>query len=344
VKPSRLARLSKFALLLAAFGLASCASKTVLVRASAPVYQGAPLRQVTNAVDAGDGDLEIAGLRKTVSSQPDNIDARLRLAQAYAARGLHDVALEHLRLASERFPDSLTVAIRLVQALERVDQNEEALAGLRAFLHRNPQNTSLPYEWMGILNDNLENWKDSQAAYQTALLYAPASAELHNNLGNALLMQYLKNGAASEFRAALRLQPELAIARNNLGIALSENPKEAILNWQAMSGPAAAHSNMAALLIEQGDYKGARTELGKALGYDPHNGQAIFNLAVVSERDGKPAVLPPAPVKTPASPGLLSKLLHPWRHAPGKPLDNGYQPVGQSTERAAAPTGSAVGN
>jgi Flp pilus assembly protein TadD len=336
---------SRFALIAAVLGLASCASKTVAVQHSTPLYSVAPLRQTTNAVDAGDGDLEIASLRKNVSSHPDDVDVRLRLAQAYAARGFTDVALEHLRLASERFPNSLRAAVGLVQALQRAGQNEEALTGLKAFLHRNPQQTALPYEWLGILNDNLENWKDSQAAYETALLYSPDSAELHNNLGYALMMEALKDGAVAEFRTALRLQPNLAIARNNLGIALAGNPKEAILNWQAMSGPAAAHNNMAALLIERGDYKGARRELQAALGYDPHNGQAIFNLAVVSERDGKPAVLPPAPMKTSANPSLWSKILHPRRHnAPGKQTDSASLPAGPSAERAAVPTGSAVGN
>ena len=330
MKQSRLVRFSKFAILPAAFSLVSCATKTVQRASAIPV---APVRQVTNAVDAGDGDMEIAAFRKSVSANPNDLEARLRLAQAYEAHGFSDVALEHLRVAAERFPDSLPVALRLAQSLHRAGQNDQALAGLKDYLRRNPQQTSEPYEWLGILNDSIGSWKDSQAAYETALRYAPESAELHNNLGNAFLMQHFTSSAAAEFRTALRLQPNLAIARNNLGIALAENPQEAILNWQSVSGPAAAHNNMAALLIERGDYKGARKELETALSYDRHNGQAIFNLALVAELDGKPAVLPAAQT---GKPNLLSRLFHRSRHT----ASSSAQPA----VSASAGTGSAVGN
>ncbi len=227
-----------------------------------------------------------------------------------------DVALEHYRLAAERFPDSAKAAVALARALRHAGQKTEALAGLNAFIHTHPQNSAEPYEWQGILNDDVENWKASQSAYETALLYAPASAELHNNLGYALLMQYKNDDAAIEFRSALRIKRDMVIARNNLGIALAANldtnRNEAILNWQAISGPAAAHNNMAALLIERGDYAQARKELGAALGYDQQNAQAIYNLALVSERDGKPAVIPqPNAAKTAKQGNALTRFFLP---------------------------------
>ncbi len=343
------ARLSGVALSLAALGLAGCATKIAVVH-PAPFFNATPTRQATNAVDAGDGDLEIANLRKVVTNRPDDVDARLRLSQAYLARGFADVALEHLRLASERFPNSLPVAVELARVLRHADQKEEALAGLTAFIHRQPQATAAPYEWLGILHDDLGNWKESQAAYEAALLYSPGSAELHNNLGNALLMQHLNNAAAGEFRAALRLQRDSAIARNNLGIALAENPKEAILYWQSISGPAVAHNNMAALFIERGDLKGARKELETALSYDRQNGPAIFNLALVAERDGKPAVIPSPKAEEEAAaetgrPGFMARLLHPWRHYPSATsAENASLPVGQTASRAGIPNSSGIGN
>jgi Flp pilus assembly protein TadD len=338
----------------AALAIVSCAGKTAAVR---PVgfFTTTPIRQTTNAVDAGDSDMEIASLRRAMTSRPDDVDVRLRLAEAYASHGFADVALEHYRLAAERFPGSLQAALRLARTLRKAGQKEEALAGLKAFIHANPQITAEPYEWLGILNDDLQRWKDSQLAYETALLYSPSSAELHNNLGYALMMQHLNNSAATEFRAALRLQRNLAIARNNLGIALSENPKEAILNWQSASDPATAHNNMAALLIERGDLAGARKELETALGYDRQNGPAIYNLALVSERDGKPAVLPGQPgSKTSKPPNALAKFFHPGRYS-ATPTDPGHapvpsvssKPVGKApppAEAAVVPTSSGSGN
>ena len=176
-------------------------------------------------------------------------------------------------------------------------------------------------------------------------------------------MQYLNNAAATEFRAALRIRHDLVIARNNLGIALAADPsgnnKDAIMNWQAVSGPAAAHNNMAALLIERGEYAEARKELQTALGYDQQNAQAVYNLALVSERDGKPAVLPPpldnsvkaAAVKNPKQLGSLWKFFHPVKHSV-KPAESQAlsvaqtpgPPPGQTPERLAVPVAGGTGN
>jgi tetratricopeptide (TPR) repeat protein len=354
-----LGRHSMAGLTLAALGLTSCATKTPALH-STPFFSPTATRQTTNAVDAGDADLEIASLRRTMMSRPEDVDARLRLAHAYEARGFPDVALEHYRLAAERFPDSVNAAVRLARALRKADQKEEALSGLKAFIHAHPQNTAEPYEWLGILNDDLQNWKASQAAYETALIYSPAAspatAELHNNLGYALLMQYQNNAAAAEFHAALRIKRDMVIARNNLGIALAgdstasytANHKEAILNWQAVSGPAAAHTNMAALLIERGDYPEARKELGTALGFDQQYAQAIFNLALVSERDGKPAVIPPPTFvkvltgKTVKQPNALMRFFHLGRPA-AKPTESAPLSAGR-TAAPAVPIASGSGN
>ena len=344
---------SALPLLVAAMTLAGCAVKSpgkTVVMHSAPVFSPIPARHATNAVDAGDGDLEIAGLRQTMIAHPEDLDARLRLAQAYAAHGFPDVALEHYRLAAERFPNSANAAVRLARALREANLKPDALAALQAFLHANPQKEPGPYEWLGILNDDLRNWKASQLAYETALLYsAPNSsgtAELHNNLGYALLMQSLNQAAAAEFRAALRIRHDLAIARNNLGIALAGNPSEAILNWQAVSGAAAAHNNMAAVLIEHGRFPEARRELETALAYDQHNAQALYNLALVSEKDGHPAVMP-ASRGTPASakPGnAFTRWLRSGRNTAKQPGSPVHPVAGQAAERASASAASGSGN
>jgi tetratricopeptide (TPR) repeat protein len=337
---------------LASFGSISCASKAANQH-STPYFTATPHRETVNAVDAGDGDLEIAGLRRETLSHPADVDVRIRLAQAYAVRGLPDLAVEHYRLAADRFPDSLKAALALARMLHRTGEKDEALARLTAFLHAYPQPAAEPYEWQGILNDDVGNWEASQRAYETALLYSsptsPTAAELHNNLGYAMLMQYHYNSAAVEFRQALRIKHDFVLARNNLGIALATNPegdrKDAILNWQAVSGPAAAHNNMAALLIERGDYTAARKELETALGYDQQNAQAIFNLALVAEREGKPAVLPQqnTQVKAARQSNPVYRFFHSWFHSPAQ---EEIQPAGPVTtaDRADGSAGSWSGN
>lgn len=307
-------------LVFGSLALSSCATrsatKTAIVRA--PLFSPAFHREATNAVDAGDEDLELAGLRRDIATHPDDVEIRLKLAQAYSAHGFTDVALEHYRLAAERFPASERAAVRLAKALHSADQTEAALHGLQTFIKAHPQNLAEPYEWLGILNDDLLRWRDSELAYRTALLYAPQNPELHNNLGYTYLMQHRNEDAATEFHQALRLKKDLAIARNNLGIALADTPNEAILNWQSVSGPAAAHNNMGALLLERGDFAGARKEIEAALGYDRQNAQAIYNLALVAQRDGKPAVIPQQTTLAAKDPakriGFFGKIFHARQH------------------------------
>jgi tetratricopeptide (TPR) repeat protein len=248
-------------------------------------------RQVRNAVDAGDGDLEVRRLRARVAAEPDNLQARLDLAAAYTLRGFPDLSLEHMRLAAARFPDKAEAQLALALALRQVGLHAEGAALLQQFLTAYPQTIPRYAAWLGILRDELGEWKPGESAHRAALAAGPEAGWIHNNLGHNLLMQGRAEEAAAEFREALRLDPSLIVARNNLGIATAANPAEAVLHWQSVADPAAAHSNLAALLIEQGQYEAARRELAKALGYNSTHPAAWKNLRLVARLDGKPATL-----------------------------------------------------
>jgi tetratricopeptide (TPR) repeat protein len=120
---------------------------------------------------------------------------------------------------------------------------------------------------------------------------APAVDYLHNNLGYNLLMQKKYEAAAAEFREALKLNPAGAMARNNLATALANSnaTTQAVETWQAGSDPASAHNNLAAVLMEKGNYGEARKELELALGYNRTHPAALRNLELVGRLDGKSA-------------------------------------------------------
>jgi tetratricopeptide (TPR) repeat protein len=90
------------------------------------------------------------------------------------------------------------------------------------------------------------------------------------------------------------------VARNNLGLALAHlgETGQALANWQSASDPATAHNNLAAVLMEKGNYANARKELEIALGYNNAYPAALKNLELVSRLDGQPASMA---VKPPAS-------------------------------------------
>jgi len=287
---------------LAALLSQGCAHRVRMVKYTAPA--AAPIsafdRQIRNARDAGDGDYQLRALRERVAAEPDSIPARLELAKAYQQRGYPDIALEMCRLTAARFPASGEVELALVSALRDLNQRPEAIASLQAFLSTNPQTAPAYASWTGILYDETGQWTSGEPEHRKALRLAPGQDYLHNNLGYNLLMQKKAGEAAVEFREALRLNPASDVARNNLGIALADQNanQQAVASWQSAGDPASAHNNLAAVLIQKGNYPEARKELEIALGYNRAHPAAFRNLELVSRLDGSSATMPSSQIKT----------------------------------------------
>ena len=255
-------------------------------------------QQIRNAVNVGEGDYELRLLRQKVAAEPDNVAIRLELAQAYREREYHEIALEISRLAVARFPESGAAQLSLVRDLREANLRSDAIAGLETFLKEHPGSAAEYYSWLGILRDESGLWALGEPAHRKAVELAPAVDYFHNNLGYNLLMQEKNEDAAGEFREALRLDPGSQMARNNLGLALAHSnaPAQAVANWQSISDPASAHSNLAAVWIEKGNYAEARKELDLALGYNRAHPAALKNLELVGRLDGKPATLQVKPL------------------------------------------------
>lgn len=298
--------MKKLATVAAVTAMAAC-TRHVQTRVTTPAnpavahaVQASMSRQIQNALDAGDGDLVANRLRERMMKEPGNTSLRMELAAYYGERGQPDLALEHYRLVLEREPDNERAVVGLARTLKDSRHLAEAAAALSRFVESHPRCGAEVPGWLGLIEDEAGEAAKAESAHRLGISLDPKSARLRNNLGYNLLSQGKRDQALEEFRAALQMDPRLEIARNNLALALSRNGSarergEALLHWQSMSGPAAAHNNLAVVLMEQGDYATARRELETALnqhrGYVP----AMRNLAILSEMDGRPAVLPAAP-------------------------------------------------
>jgi Flp pilus assembly protein TadD len=181
------------------------------------------------------------------------------------------------------------VHLHLAQSLREIGLKDEALETLVKFCKKQPAASADAWSLMGILYDDMGEFAYGEKAYRAALVVDSNRDSVHNNLGYNLLLQGKTDAAAQEFRRALTLNPHSEIARNNLGIALTATPQEALLQMQSVSDPATAHSNLAAVLIEQQRYVEARQEIKIALHYSPNHMAALSNLELVSELDGQPA-------------------------------------------------------
>ena len=268
------------------------------------------IQQILNAVYAGEGDLEAKRLRAQLDADPANTDARLALARHYKVKGFPDVALEHGRIACERAPESVEAHIALARMLRDEHRPAEGASVLSGFTSRRDDDVRA-WAWLGVLEDEAGNPRAGETAHRRALALAPGRDDLLNNLGYCLLQQGRKSEAAEVFHSALKINPQSAIVRNNLGFAEAENAREAVLEWQSILGPAAAHNNLAASLIETGRYADARREIQTALNFDARYAPALNNLRLLSELDGKPAESAP-----PAGPAKnwTARVGERWRH------------------------------
>jgi Flp pilus assembly protein TadD len=275
--------------------LTSCAHpRNFAVKPPASGVQSAEDRQIVNAIDAGDGDFELKRLRERLDAAPGDLNLRLEIAGRYLRLGLPEIAIEHCRLACERAPESDEAHIALARTLRDTGRAGEGALVLARYTESHPNAGFKVWAWLGLLRDASGDWKAGETAHRKALALAPDRDDLHNNLGFCLLRQGRKKEAADEFTAALALDAHSEFARNNLAAAMARPSKEALSNLESVTDAATAHSNMAAMLIESGDYAGARKEIDAALGYNRQHSAALTNLALVSRLDGKPAeiVLP----------------------------------------------------
>jgi Flp pilus assembly protein TadD len=284
-------------IIIAVAACSACSQRVVTGRMDLPAPKPAKSavtvameRQARGATDAGDGDYQIRVLRQRLAVNPQDLQARMDLADRYRRAGYPDIALEHYRLAAERFPESETAAVALARQLRAADQAREAAQVLDALRTRGAAGASA-LGWLGIIRDELGDHAAAESHHRAALALKQ-SDWLHNNLGYNLHLQGRNDEAAAEFRKAIELAPESAIARNNLGLALASEPAQALQTWQKVSGPAAAHNNLAAVHIGSGRYAEARLELERALGYKRDQPEVLANLRLLEQVDGSAAVLP----------------------------------------------------
>ncbi len=283
------------AAVLVAVGLAlgcGCAHRTRQARAPVPpaipgVFQTLH-RQAVNAMDAGEGDLALAALRRRLALEPDNLQVRLTLMRRYREAGFADLAVEHGRLASQRFPESAELQVELAKSLRAMGMTAEAAAGLEIFFRSHPRASAEVPAWLGILRDELGQWEQGEAAHRAALALAPDRDYLYNNLGFNLLRQGRIQEARQALERALAINPKSRVARNNLGLALAAEGQPALEEFEKTADAAAAHNNLACALIEQGRYAEARKELQIALAYNRNHAAALANLRLIAELDGEP--------------------------------------------------------
>src|SRR5216684_2161928 len=128
------------------------------------------------------------------------------------------------------------------------------------------------------------NATEAVAEYREAIRLKPDFALAHSNLGNALADEGQYDAAIAEYREAIRLAPDFAEARSNLGIILVDEGQydAAIVEYREAirlkPDLAQAHDNLGLALDKKGQYDAAIAELREAVRLKPDSAEAHFNL------------------------------------------------------------------
>ena len=131
-----------------------------------------------------------------------------------------------------------------------------------------------------------KRYADAESEFRAAVRLDPQNAELHDDLGVALGNEGDWKGEIAEYREALHMNPNDDMAHNNLGATLGSKGDwdGAVAEYRdaLRLNPSndLAHVGLAVALGEKGEGNGEITEYREALRLNPNNDVAHYNLGV----------------------------------------------------------------
>lgn len=169
-----------------------------------------------------------------------------------------------------------------------IDKAERAY---QKYLKKHPKDVHA-LQLFAILKGQMGEYKTCQYWLEKALKIAPNSAQLHNNLANALKHQDKIDQAIDHYRQAITLEPDNAAAHHNLAVLYQqqEQPGKALKHYQKATNIkpdyVKARYHLALLLIRQNNPTQALSELNMVIEKDPSHAQAYYHLGQLYHEQG----------------------------------------------------------
>jgi Flp pilus assembly protein TadD len=237
-------------------------------------------------------DAKLRSLREAVAASPENLTARLHLAQRYEGYGLADEALEEYAALAPRAhqaaggsePSSILAAVLFGVARNglRAGRAGDALEVLKD-VGASTADAQFSLQ-LGLLYDQVGDFDRAEAAYRQAVQMEPALAAAGNNLGYRLLRRSQLEEAELHFRQAIAAGS--VAARNNLGMLLTQRGDHPGAWEQFQAGSkdlATARNNYAVALMTAGNWMESREQLVLALRERRGFAEALRNFRIVQD-------------------------------------------------------------
>lgn len=183
-----------------------------------PQLRNAYERLAAIAVRQKDWDEAAACYEKLTEMDPDDLEARLLLANLYLQDGRPDDAVEQYQRALLVDPEANEGGVEAVDRMTAVDDFDGAIAAMEELVQR--------YPGMAVFHVHLgdlyaKTGRDEQAleSYRAALLTQPHFLEATVKLGTQYLRKHQYVDAAQTFNRAIELNDRLMTAFVGLGVA-----------------------------------------------------------------------------------------------------------------------------
>ncbi len=274
---------------------------------------------------SGELNQAIATFNKLAGMQPLSPLPQVRLAEAHMAAKNKEAAGNSLRKGLEIKPDLLDAQRALILLDLDGKKFQDALTMARTVQKQRPKE-AVGYVLEGDVNAFQKNWESAATAYRVGLKQISSSSELALKLHSVLLasgkgaeadkfsatwqkgnpkdatfLSYLGDGAIARkdygdaeknYATVVKLQPNNAVAYNNLAWVSAKLNKEGAISYAEKANTLAPNQpafmdTLAMLLSDRGDYAKAIELQVKALALQPQNALFKLNLAKIHIKGGK---------------------------------------------------------
>jgi putative PEP-CTERM system TPR-repeat lipoprotein len=273
---------------------------------------------------SGDVNQALATYAKLATLQPASTMAPMRIAEIQMAQKNADEAVKNLRRALEIKPGLLDAQRGLIVTFLATGKTKDALSVARDIQKQRPKE-AIGYQLEGDVQASGKHWSDAAAAYRAGLKHAPSSEmaiRLHKALlasqntveadklagewlkahpKDVVLRQYLGDlatarkdymAATQYYRSVIDLQPENALALNNLAWVSGQTKSPKAIEYAEKANKLAPNQpalmdTLAMLMADKGDTASAIALLRKALDISPEAAPLRLNLARVLINAGR---------------------------------------------------------
>ncbi len=273
---------------------------------------------------AGEFNQAIATYNKLAGMQPLSPQPHMRLADVHMAEKNREAAAQSLRKGLEIKPDLLEAQRVLIVLDVDGKRFQDALTTARTVQKQRPKEAA-GYVLEGDINASQKKWDSAATAYRAGLkqVNSPELAlKLHSvllssgkgadadrfsstwqkeNPKDTAFLSYLGDraiarqdygSAEKNYAAVIKLQPNNAVAYNNLAWVSSKLNKEGAIAYAEKANILAPNQpafmdTLAMLLSEKGDYTKALELQNKALALQPQNAIFKLNLAKIHIKGGR---------------------------------------------------------